>query len=318
MLLWLFQVFVHLSYAALFLSLIIEGLGFSAEENLRALKPNVSMSSLKKWDYYVEEILATGPSYDWNMVAAKCSALEEADQTDGSVSQRKRKIVWPCYDDVKNIQPDAISSLLNEIERLESKLNQSPERWQLLWERVKMNLKDDTRQDNLQRHPSGSSGMMSANLHSYQKRSLLEMPDNGLGEEQSASLSPSNGVDRRATTLYNHFTSKNDENRSFEGTLYKRGALLKGWKPRWFVLDVTKHQLRYYDSGEDTSCKGHIDLAEVETVIPASPTIGAPKHASEKAFFDLKTNKRVYNFCAQDAQSAQQWMDRIQSCISDA
>ncbi|OXB80533.1 UNVERIFIED_CONTAM: hypothetical protein H355_016323, partial [Colinus virginianus] len=289
-----------------------------APTEIEALKPNVSMSSLKKWDYYVEEILATGPSYDWNMVAVKCSALEEADQTDGSVSQKKRKIVWPCYDDVKKIQPDAISSLLNEIERLESKLNQSPERWQLLWERVKMNLKDDTRQDNLQRHPSGSSGMMSANLHSYQKSSLLEMPDNGLDEEQSASISPSNGVDRRATTLYNHFTSKNDENRSFEGTLYKRGALLKGWKPRWFVLDVTKHQLRYYDSGEDTSCKGHIDLAEVETVIPASPTIGAPKHASEKAFFDLKTNKRVYNFCAQDAQSAQQWMDRIQSCISDA
>ncbi|RMC12216.1 hypothetical protein DUI87_09727 [Hirundo rustica rustica] len=287
-----------------------------APAEIEALKPNVNMSSLKKWDYYVEEILATGPSYDWTMVPAKCSVSEENDQTDGSVSQTKRKIVWPCYDDVKKIQPDAITSLLSEIERLESKLNQSPERWQLLWERVKMNLKDDTRQYN--RHPSGSSGMMSPNLHSYQKRSLLEIPDSGLGEEQSSSISPSNGVDRRTTTLYNHFTSKNDENRSFEGTLYKRGALLKGWKPRWFVLDVTKHQLRYYDSGEDTSCKGHIDLAEVETVIPASPTIGAPKHASEKAFFDLKTNKRVYNFCAQDAQSAQQWMDRIQSCISDA
>uniref|UniRef100_A0A8C3V813 SET binding factor 2 n=1 Tax=Catharus ustulatus TaxID=91951 RepID=A0A8C3V813_CATUS len=289
-----------------------------APAEMEALKPNVNMSSLKKWDYYVEEILATGPSYDWTMVPPKCNVSEENDQTDGSASQTKRKIVWPCYDDVKKIQPDAITSLLNEIERLESKLNQSPERWQLLWERVKVNLKDDTRQDNLRRHPSGSSGMMSPNLHSYQKRSLLEIPDSGLGEEQSSSISPSNGIDRRTTTLYNHFTSKNDENRSFEGTLYKRGALLKGWKPRWFVLDVTKHQLRYYDSGEDTSCKGHIDLAEVETVIPASPSIGAPKHASEKAFFDLKTNKRVYNFCAQDAQSAQQWMDRIQSCISDA
>ncbi|XP_030339831.1 myotubularin-related protein 13 [Strigops habroptila] len=289
-----------------------------APAEIEALKPNVNMSSLKKWDYYVEEILATGPSYDWTMVTAKYNISEETDQMDGSLSQTKRKIVWPCYDDVKKIQPDAISSLLNEIERLESKLNQSPERWQLLWERVKISLKDDTRQDNLRRDPSGSSGMMSANLHSYQKRSLLEIPGSGLGEEQSASISPSNGVDRRTTTLYNHFTSKNDENRSFEGTLYKRGALLKGWKPRWFVLDVTKHQLRYYDSGEDTSCKGHIDLAEVETVIPASPAIGAPKHASEKAFFDLKTNKRVYNFCAQDAQSAQQWMDRIQSCISDA
>uniref|UniRef100_A0A8C3VJ69 SET binding factor 2 n=1 Tax=Catharus ustulatus TaxID=91951 RepID=A0A8C3VJ69_CATUS len=229
-----------------------------APAEMEALKPNVNMSSLKKWDYYVEEILATGPSYDWTMVPPKCNVSEENDQTDGSASQTKRKIVWPCYDDVKKIQPDAITSLLNEIERLESKLNQSPERWQLLWERVKVNLKDDTRQDNVSRKES------------------------------------------------------------FEGTLYKRGALLKGWKPRWFVLDVTKHQLRYYDSGEDTSCKGHIDLAEVETVIPASPSIGAPKHASEKAFFDLKTNKRVYNFCAQDAQSAQQWMDRIQSCISDA
>uniref|UniRef100_A0A8C3CV67 SET binding factor 2 n=1 Tax=Cairina moschata TaxID=8855 RepID=A0A8C3CV67_CAIMO len=251
------------------------------EIEVRFLKRKNSMSSLKKWDYYVEEILATGPSYDWTMVTAKCSALEEAEQTDGSVSQTKRKIVWPCYDDVKKLQPDAISSLLNEIERLESKLNQNPERWQLLWERVKMNLKDDTRQDNVS--------------------------------------------SKRACFIYHHYTHYgivsfmfSVSSRSFEGTLYKRGALLKGWKPRWFVLDVTKHQLRYYDSGEDTSCKGHIDLAEVETVIPASPTIGAPKHASEKAFFDLKTNKRVYNFCAQDAQSAQQWMDRIQSCISDA
>lgn len=71
------------------------------------------MSSLKKWDYYVEEILATGPSYDWTMITAKCNVSEEIDQSNGSLSQPKRKIVWPCYDDVKKIQPDAISNLLN-------------------------------------------------------------------------------------------------------------------------------------------------------------------------------------------------------------
>ncbi|XP_070619420.1 myotubularin-related protein 13 isoform X2 [Erythrolamprus reginae] len=258
------------------------------------LKPNVSISCLKKWDYYTEETLATGPSYDWTMISAKCSPLDETDQMDMSPSHNKRKIVWPCYDNLAKVQPDAITNLFSEIERLENKLNHSPERWQSLWERIKINTKEDSGKDNHRRHPSGSSAI-SVNLHSCQKRSILHLPDSGLGEERNSNISSSNGVERTVTTLYNQFTSKHDENRSFEGTLYKRGALLKGWKPRWFVLDVTKHQLRYYDSMEDTCCKGHIELAEVESVIPASPTIGAPKHANEKAFFDVSRMSPDYH-----------------------
>uniref|UniRef100_A0A8D1JCW4 SET binding factor 2 n=1 Tax=Sus scrofa TaxID=9823 RepID=A0A8D1JCW4_PIG len=169
---------------------------------IEALKPNVNVSSLKKWDYYIEETLSTGPSYDWMMLTPKHIPSEDSELAGGPGPQNQRRTVWPCYDDVSCAQPDALTSLFSEIERLEHKLNQTPEKWQQLWERVTVDLKEEPRADRV---------------------SWLALP--------------------RATPELLEATDP----------LYR--ALLKGWKPRWFVLDVTKHQVILSNRGGRAPCR---------------------------------------------------------------
>ncbi|XP_076158902.1 myotubularin-related protein 5 isoform X5 [Alosa pseudoharengus] len=301
-----------------------------APEDEEVLKPYSFISNLKVWDFYTEERLAEGPAYDWELargrqeerVAEETVSVAGGERPDTTAPKSQRRVVWPCYDNTSRVLPDAITKLLQEVQVLELELGQVSEKWKDTWDKIKTQ-RTETRLES--RHSFSSSLLMSSNL-SHQRRSQgVYLQESSVGSsinlaldcEASAGATPATG--RTSTsTLYSQFQSTESENRSYEGILFKKGALLKPWKPRWFVLDKTKHQLRYYDSRKDKECKGVIELAEVEAVIPGMPTMGAPKHIEEKAFFDLKTTKRVYNFCAEDSLNAQLWMDSVQSCLSDA
>ncbi|XP_056089485.1 myotubularin-related protein 5 isoform X5 [Rhinichthys klamathensis goyatoka] len=297
---------------------------FSPEEE-EVLKPYSFISNLKVWDFYTEETLSEGPSFDWELVRGRQEKPQEeaGERQETTAPKSQRRIVWPCYDSLSKVVPDAITKLLQDVQNLETELGQPTEKWKDTWDKIKTAQRVESRLES--RNSFSSSLLMSSNL-SHQRRSQgVYLQESGVGSsinlaldcEGSNTSTPAAG--RPSTsTLYSQFQSTESENRSFEGILYKRGALLKPWRPRWFVLDKTKHQLRYYETRQDKECKGVIELAEVESVIPGTPTMGAPKNMDEKAFIDLKTTKRVYNFCAQDSTYAQLWMDSIQSCLSDA
>ncbi|XP_061085473.1 myotubularin-related protein 5-like isoform X2 [Conger conger] len=298
-----------------------------APEDGEVLKPYSNISNLKVWDFYTGETLSEDPSYDWELGQGRAGQPEEEERPDSAPPKSQRRVVWPCYDSAAKVLPDAITKLLQELQDLETELGHVPDKWRDAWDKIKVTHRTEAALGS--RH-SLSSSLISSSLSPQRRSQGLYLQEGGAGSSISLSLDAERSSTSSSTpagartgqpsssTLYSQFHSTESENRSFEGILFKKGALLKPWKPRWFVLDKTKHQLRYYDTRQDKDCKGTIDLAEVESVAPGYPTMGAPKNMDEKAFFDLKITRRVYNFCAQDSQNAQLWMDSIQSCLSDA
>ncbi|XP_055354318.1 myotubularin-related protein 5-like [Paramacrobiotus metropolitanus] len=115
------------------------------------------------------------------------------------------------------------------------------------------------------------------------------------------------------------------ESRVMEGYLFKRAAVLTGWKQKWFVLDSIKHEIRYYEHSQEREVRGRIDLSEVTSVAarvpgssstaPFTVTKEGPRRLDETACFEVRTAKRVFSLCAHSALNAQEWIDRIQMCL---
>uniref|UniRef100_A0A8D2BGX1 Myotubularin-related protein 5 n=1 Tax=Sus scrofa TaxID=9823 RepID=A0A8D2BGX1_PIG len=230
-----------------------------APEDAEVLRPYSNVSNLKVWDFYTEETLAEGPPYDWELAQGPPEPPEE-ERPDAGAPQSRRRVVWPCYDSRPRAQPDAISRLLEELQRLETELGRPPERWKDAWDRVKAAQRLEGRPDG-----RGTPSSLLASSVPHHRRSLgVYLQEGPVGSTLSLSLdsdqssgstaSGSRQAARRSTsTLYSQFQTAESENRSYEGTLYKKGAFMKPWKARWFVLDKTKHQVsgRELGGGEE-------------------------------------------------------------------
>ncbi|KAG7258431.1 hypothetical protein CRUP_018445, partial [Coryphaenoides rupestris] len=91
-----------------------------APEDDEVLRPYSHISNMKLWDFYTEETLSEGPSFDWELVrgrqerpAADDPASEgRADGGGGVGPSSQRQVVWPCYHSRSRLLPDAITKLL--------------------------------------------------------------------------------------------------------------------------------------------------------------------------------------------------------------
>lgn len=81
----------------------------------QVLRPYSNISNLSIWDYYLEEELAHGPSYDLELVAMERQREEESEAADGSNSFSSRRIVNKCYDNLQAVQPDFFTQILEVI-----------------------------------------------------------------------------------------------------------------------------------------------------------------------------------------------------------
>uniref|UniRef100_A0A2R9C2R0 UDENN domain-containing protein n=1 Tax=Pan paniscus TaxID=9597 RepID=A0A2R9C2R0_PANPA len=222
----------------------------------------------------LKEMLAEGPPYDWE--------LEE--RFDGGAPQSRCCVVWPCYHSCPRAQPDAISRL----QRLETELSRPAKRWKDTWDHAKAARRLEARPDG-----RGTPSSLLLSTAPHHRCSLgMYLQEEPVGSTLSLSL-------------------ESDQNRGSTASGSRQAAC-----GSTSTLTASSRQLRVRTGPTMALCtrRGYATMTTVWRLWHLAWPPWAPlKSVDEKAFFDMKTTPRVYDFCAQDVPSAQQWVDRIQS-----
>lgn len=131
---------------------------YTSNPNQQVLRPQSALSALEVWDYYTNEELAHGPSYDLELIGSEI--IDE--ETEYSLKQPKRKIVTVGYENIFKNDPDVFTQLLDELKQVEAEKSILPQKWKQVWDK-QLELPHS---DSLTRHTSLNNLLAKSHVHS--------------------------------------------------------------------------------------------------------------------------------------------------------
>ena len=124
------------------------------EKNPCVIRPKIHLNNFRVWDYYYNEELSHGPSYDVEMVAFEKQRREEQEATgmdNTKIKESKRTIVNPINENVGHFQPSGIEEMLELNCSLESdlgKIGSSDKNWRQIWDKIEIPMLSTTNLSN--------------------------------------------------------------------------------------------------------------------------------------------------------------------------
>lgn len=134
---------------------------YTADPDNQVLRPQSSISMLEIWDYFINEELAQGPSYDLELIGAETID----DDPEFSSKQPKRKVITLGYDNISRHDSDAFTRMLDELKQTEAERGILPQKWKQVWDKLEL-----PHSDSLTRHSSFSSALVRSHGRHLHKR----------------------------------------------------------------------------------------------------------------------------------------------------
>lgn len=118
------------------------------------LRAQSSLSALEVWDFYINEDLSDGPPYDFELMN-----MDGSEEETECLKLPRRKFIVMGYDNIARCDPDAFSTLFDELKITESERGILPQKWKQVWD----NRIENTRMDYLSRQSPFISNLVKSN-----------------------------------------------------------------------------------------------------------------------------------------------------------